>query len=130
MKTLFRHLLILLALTPAAFASTDKNCGCTCCADKPKGEACCCAPTQAAKADDIQRHSLRGVVTRIDATRSALMVKHEEIPGVMRAMTMLFKVDAATLAAVKPGDTITGLMSRQGTDWVLENVKVTDAKKS
>jgi Cu/Ag efflux protein CusF len=130
MKTLFRQLLTLLALSPAVLASTDKNCGCTCCVDKPKGEACCCAPTQAAKADDIQRHSLRGVVTRIDADRSALMVKHEEIPGVMRAMTMLFKVDAATLASVKTGDTITGLMSRQGSDWVLENVKVTDAKKS
>lgn len=130
MKTLFRHLLVLLALSPAAFASTDKNCGCTCCADKPKGEACCCALAQAAKGDDIQRHSLRGVVTRIDADRSALMVKHEEIPGVMRAMTMLFKVDVATLAAVKLGDPITGLMSRQGSDWVLEDVKVTEPKKS
>lgn len=130
MNKRFRQLLVLLALSPAAFASSAKNCGCTCCADKPKGEACCCAPTQAAKADDIQRHSLRGVITRIDETRSALMVKHEEIPGVMRAMTMLFKIDAATLAAVKPGDTITGLMSRQGSDWVLEKVKVTNAKKS
>jgi Cu/Ag efflux protein CusF len=130
MNKRFRQLLVLLALSPAAFASSEKNCGCTCCADKPKGAACCCAPTPAAKTDDIQRHSLRGVITRIDETRSALMVKHEEIPGVMRAMTMLFKVDAATLAAVKTGDTITGLMSRQGSDWVLEKVKVTEAKKS
>jgi Cu/Ag efflux protein CusF len=81
-------------------------------------------------ADAIKRHALRGVVTRVETERSALMVKHEEIPGVMRAMTMMFRVDAATLAAVKPGDAITGLMSRQGPAWVLEEVKVVPPKKS
>ena len=77
----------------------------------------------AAKNDAVKRHPLRGVVTAVDAERSTLMVKHEEIPGVMRAMTMAFKVDAKTLAAVKKGDAVTGLMSRQGKDWVLENVQ-------
>lgn len=86
------------------------------------------APGKTAEAP--KRHPLRGVVTRVDAERSALMVKHEEIPGVMRAMTMLFKVDAATLKAVKAGDAITGQMSRQGSDWVLEDVKLAEAKKS
>jgi Cu/Ag efflux protein CusF len=56
------------------------------------------------------------------------MVKHEEIPGVMRAMTMMFKVDAATLKNVQKGQTITGQMSRQGNDWVLEDVKAVAAK--
>ena len=50
-------------------------------------------------------------------------MKHEEIPGFMRAMTMQFKVDAPTLAAAKVGVTLTGQMSRQGKDWVLEAVK-------
>ncbi len=71
----------------------------------------------------IKRHPLRGVITGIVAEKSALMVKHEAIPGVMRAMTMLFKVDAATLKNAKEGQAITGLMSRQGNDWVLEDVK-------
>jgi Cu/Ag efflux protein CusF len=84
----------------------------------------------AADKSETKRHPLRGVITRIDAERSALMVKHEEIPGVMRAMTMLFKVDAATLKQAKEGQTITGLMSRQGNAWVLEEVKAVDAKKS
>jgi Cu/Ag efflux protein CusF len=39
-------------------------------------------------------------------------------------MTMLFKVDAATLQAARKGQTITARMSRQGNDWVLEDVKV------
>jgi Cu/Ag efflux protein CusF len=43
-------------------------------------------------------------------------------------MTMQFKVDAATLKAAKVGDAITGLMSRQGTAWVLEDVKPAAAK--
>lgn len=77
----------------------------------------------AAKTDAVKRHPLRGVVTAVDAERSTLMVKHEEIPGVMRAMTMAFKVDPKALAAVKKGDAVTGLMSRQGKDWVLENVQ-------
>ena len=77
----------------------------------------------AEKADAIPRHPLRGVITAIVADQSALRVKHEEVPGVMHAMTMQFKVDAATLKAAKVGDAITGLMSRQGNTWVLEDVK-------
>ena len=70
-----------------------------------------------------KRHPLRGVITSVIADKSAFMIKHEEIPGVMRAMTMLFKVDEATFKAFKIGDALTGLMSRQGNTWVLEDVK-------
>lgn len=80
------------------------------------------APTAAKK------HPLRGVITGIMADRSALLVKHEAIPGVMRAMTMMFRVDSATLATAKEGQAITGLMSRQGDAWVLEEVKSAPAK--
>lgn len=75
-----------------------------------------------------KKHPLRGVITGIMADRSALLVKHEAIPGVMRAMTMMFRVDPATLAAAKEGQAITGLMSRQGDAWVLEDVKPAPAK--
>jgi len=70
-----------------------------------------------------KRHPLRGVITGVLAEKSAFMVKHEEIPGVMRAMTMMFKVDEPALKTYKIGDTITGLMSRQSTGWHLEEVK-------
>lgn len=78
---------------------------------------------------DGKRHPLKGVVTAVDTGLSALRVKHEEIPGVMRAMTMLFKVDAATLKAVKPGDAITALMTREEGEWRLYEVKVVEAAK-
>lgn len=130
MKT--TRLLPLLPLAAAAlFAAEGKNCGCDCCKERPKGTACCCfedtpaAPAAATAANDgIKRHDLRGVVTNVYADRSALLVRHEEIPGFMKPMTMLFKVDAAALQAARKGQTITARMSRQGNDWVLEDVKV------
>ncbi len=106
-STLFASLLIL-ALAPLAVRAADT---------KP-----------AEKSEAVVRHPLRGVITSVMSEQSAFMVKHEEIPGVMRAMTMMFKVDEATFKAFKAGDTITGLMSRQGRNWVLENVKPAAAK--
>ena len=85
--------------------------------------------TSAAAPAAPKRHPLRGVITSVVADKSAFMVKHEEIPGVMRAMTMMFKVDATALKTFKAGDALTGLMSRQGNTWVLEDVKPAPAAK-
>ncbi len=143
MKFLTLLILALAALAPvtlraAAEKPAAKNCGCDCC----KGKAVCCCNTEAAAsaspaaanpsapaaAPEIKRYALRGVVVAVDADKSALRVKHEEIPGFMRAMTMQFKVDASTLTAAKVGAALTGQMSRQGKDWVLEDVKFEPAK--
>ena len=99
---------ILLAISPAALIAAEKS---------PTPPAAAEAPAAP------KRHPLRGVITSVIADKSAFMVKHEEIPGVMRAMTMLFKVDEATFKAFKVGDALTGLMFRQGNSWVLEEVK-------
>lgn len=70
-------------------------------------------------------HPLKGIVVDVMTDKSALLVKHEEIPGVMRAMTMMFLVDADTLAHVKKGDAITGQMGRdENKKWILRDVKV------
>ena len=103
MKPTLLATLLVLAAAPVAIFSADAK--------------------TAEKSDAVQRHPLRGVITSLVTEKSAFMVKHEEIPGVMRAMTMMFKVDDATLKAFKQGDAITGLMSRQGPNWVLEEVK-------
>jgi Cu/Ag efflux protein CusF len=109
MKSSLFAALLLLALAPAAVTAADAK------PAEKSGEA-------------AKRHPLRGVITSVIAEQSAFMVKHEEIPGVMRAMTMMFKVDEPTLKAFKPGDTITGLMSRQGRNWIIEEVKPAAAK--
>lgn len=70
-------------------------------------------------------HPLKGIVVEVMTDKSALLVKHEEIPGVMRAMTMMFLVDAETLGRVKKGDTITGQMGRdENKKWILRDVQV------
>jgi len=70
------------------------------------------------------RHAIKGVVTGHYAERQSLIIKHEEIPGVMRAMTMAFKVDEATFKAAKQGDHIVGQMSREPDGWRLHDVKL------
>ena len=118
-----------LGLGQALHAAPGVNCGCSCCKDRPKGEACCCnEPAKAESAGEVKRYPLKGVITSVLPDRSALMVKHEEIPGFMRAMTMMFKVDAATLKSAKKGDAVTGMMSRRGDDWILEDVRPAKAK--
>lgn len=75
-------------------------------------------------------HPLTGVVTEVMAERSALMVKHDEIPGVMRAMTMMFRVEADVLAKVKKGDAIKALMGRdEDRKWILREVEVVTPAK-
>ena len=102
----------LLVLAPA-FGASDK--------DTPK------VPAPGKSDATAKQHPLRGVITAVDAERSSLMVKHEEIPGVMRAMTMLFRVDEATLKSAQKGQTITAKMSREGDEWRLHDVKVVSA---
>jgi len=129
MKMKIRPILALLALMPAALLALDqrdtqsKNCGCSCC----KGKAVCCCneekSTDAAKPDEAKRFPLKGVVVDILAGQSALLVKHEEIPGYMMAMTMMFKVDAATLKAATKGQAITGTLVERKDGFWLEDVK-------
>lgn len=129
--TLLVALLSLLATARLAHAAdSSQNCGCSCCAGK---STCCChpsgesgprtAPSADSHAVPSARHPLKGIITAIDAERSALMVKHEEIPGFMRAMTMLLKVDAATLQAARKGQAITGTLVQRDDGFWLEDMK-------
>ncbi len=92
-------------------------------------QACTCgdaaaAPVAVSEKDAPARHPLKGVVVDVLADKSALLVKHEEIPGVMKAMTMLLKVDEAALKAFKKGDAITGQLTGKPDGWWLEAVAV------
>jgi Cu/Ag efflux protein CusF len=120
--------LLLLALAPALALASARNCGCGCCKGK---EVCCCFPADAAAKKPsaaAASHPLRGVVVNVHPDQSALMVKHEEIPGVMRAMTMMFKVEPAALKVATKGASITGQMSRRDGEWWLHDVKPAKAK--
>ena len=83
--------------------------------------ACNCDAAPAAATTNIQaRHPVRGVVMDVLPTQQALLVKHEAIPGFMAAMTMLFKVDAPTLAAAQKDRPLTGEIFQHNGDWWLE----------
>lgn len=70
-------------------------------------------------------HPLTGVVVEVMAEKQALLVKHDEIPGVMRAMTMMFRVEAGVLGQVKKGDAIKAQMGRnEENKWILRDVQV------
>jgi Cu/Ag efflux protein CusF len=70
-------------------------------------------------------HPLRGVVTRIIADKKLVMVKHEEIPGFMMAMTMAFIVPADIYPALTPGTRLAAtLLPRQADGWHLEAVRL------
>jgi Cu/Ag efflux protein CusF len=90
----------------------------------------CCASAQTSSASTdaaapaIKTHPLKGVVMALLPEKTALLVKHEEVPGVMRAMTMMFKVEPAVLTQVKRGDAIKALMSRREDGWWLTEVAV------
>jgi Cu/Ag efflux protein CusF len=126
---LTRWFTLLAAFLPAALfaGANEKNCGCDCCKGK---EVCCCRTEAAAEpAPAPQAHPLKGVVMGLMAEKTALLVKHEEVPGVMRAMTMMFKVDPAVLQQVKRGDAIKALMSRRDDGWWLTAVEVVPSAK-
>lgn len=122
-------LFLLTGLVSVLAAEAAKNCGCDCCKGK---ETCCCAPAAAATepakpaapAEQPKAHPLKGVIMGVMADKTALLVKHEEVPGVMRAMTMMFKVEPAVLEKVKRGDAIQARMQRRADGWWLIDVEV------
>ena len=124
MKLRLLVLVSLLALPFAAFAATEKNCGCDCCKGK---EVCCCNVDEAAGSAELAPgfHHLTGVVTNVMAERQALLVKHDEIPGFMKAMTMMFLVEPEVLEKVKKGDAIKAHIGRdENNKWILRHVQV------
>jgi hypothetical protein len=94
-----------------------------------ENESCACASNTAAPtpsstgqtetSEPIRGYSLRGVVVDVLPQKGGLLVKHEEIPGVMKAMTMLLKVDETTLQAVHNDQAVTGLLVRRADGWWL-----------
>ncbi len=115
MKTFLKLLLALAAGSPAIAAT--QNLGAA-----PR-------PTPVAAAKQEQRFPLKGVITAVYADKGTLLIKHEEIPGLMKAMTMAFRAEDPVFKKVKQGQNITATVIVREDDFWLEDVKTTDAKK-
>ncbi len=123
MNLSFRPLLIALAwLASTTLAGAACQCGDAC----PCNAPCACAAGAETDAAPVDKgHPLKGVVQTVMAERSALLVAHEEIPGFMKAMTMMFQVDPEWLPKVKEGDSLTGTMKRSKSgSWLLEEIQI------
>ena len=85
----------------------------------------CCISTPTPSSTATASHPLRGIVQSVVAERQSILVKHEAIPDVMSAMTMLLQVDPGFLNQVAVGDTITARLFRNDDGkWALEKVIV------
>ncbi len=85
------------------------------------------ACTRSAPPASGQRHPLEGKVVEVDLANRTVTVAHEDVPGVMPAMTMPFVVlekDAALLRGVSPGDEVTASLVVSDSRYWLEDLVV------
>jgi len=106
MKAKLLFLAALLAFAPVAHSSTGQPAAETA---QPLAEA--------------KRYPLCGVIVEVQINASALLVNREDVAGLMPAMTMLFKVDAATLKAAAKGQRITATLVQREDGFWLDNVR-------
>lgn len=70
-------------------------------------------------------YDARGVVEDVDAERGQVLIEHEDVPGLMPAMTMNFAVpDAEVLAALAPGQEIEFELRFTGRSYEVESFEV------
>lgn len=90
----FAAMLLLLGAGAGAHAAS---------ADTPPPPASASSPTNPS-------HPLRGEIVRLNPTRRTLLVRHEEIPGYMPAMTMEFNAPGLDFAQFRVGQKIAAQM--------------------
>ncbi len=89
------------------------------------------SPSNPAEAGTKTYH-LRATVLGKNLATTEVTVKHGDIPGLMPAMTMVYKVkDPAVVEELQPGDGIAAdlLVSANGQDYLLDNVVITDQSR-
>lgn len=108
MKTPFRMLLLacLVLVAPAASHADDAP-----------------APTAPA-ADNAPRYPFHGVIKGLFPEKGMLLIKHDEVPGLMKGMTMGFRVQPEVFHQVKKGETIDATLVVREDDFYLENIKI------
>jgi protein SCO1 len=66
-----------------------------------------CVLAAAASCSNAKRYEMRGQVLGVNRDKMEILVKHDDIPGLMAAMTMPWKVETANmLETIGPGDII------------------------
>lgn len=75
-----------------------------------------------------RRYDLSGKIIAMDAKAHELTIQHQDIPGLMKGMTMPFRVkDDWVFQAAHPGDSITATLVISGDSSHLENPVITQS---
>ncbi len=94
----------------------------------PRNEPVARGAAEPAASPNEKRHPLTGVILAVDRQARLLRVRHDEIPGLMPAMTMEFSVSAGDAANAKAGQRIRAeLVTSGGGDFRLEKIWPDDA---
>jgi protein SCO1/2 len=68
---------------------------------------CARSPEAGAQTQAASTYTATGVVKSIDAAQKSVLIAHEDIPGYMKAMTMLFDLrDVEQVKGIAPGDRV------------------------
>jgi protein SCO1 len=79
---------------------------------------CSTSPAPAERLYDV-----KGKVVAVDAQKSSVTLDHEDIPGLMQAMTMEFTVpDRAVLNGIAIGDSVRGRIRKDEGGYVLRSL--------
>ena len=72
--------------------------------------------------DDLPGYPITGEILEVKAAENVLVLKHEEIPGYMPAMTMEFSVSPGDVANAAPGKRIRARLIEQDGNFRLERI--------
>jgi protein SCO1/2 len=69
-------------------------------------------------------YDVKGKVVAVDAQKPSVTLDHDDIPGLMQAMTMEFAVrDAKVLAGIAVGDSVRGRIRKDDGGYVLRSLE-------
>jgi protein SCO1/2 len=93
------------------------------------GLPACDAGAPAAGAGDVRRYDVRGVVEDVDPGHGQVLLDHEDIPGLMPAMTMTFDVpNAALLGRLAAGQRIEAKLEVSEGHFRLVDARIVEEK--
>jgi len=69
-------------------------------------------------------YAIKGKVVAVDPDKTEITLDHEDIPGLMKAMTMSFKVEnPKLLSGLKAGDQVQGRVKKGESDYVITQLE-------
>ncbi|MBX9622637.1 MAG: copper-binding protein [Gemmataceae bacterium] len=80
----------------------------------------CQGPSGPSGKDQAKLYDVTGTVVSVDPGKKSVTLDHQDIPGLMKAMTMDFSVeDEKVLGGVSAGDKVAGKVKHEGGKYVV-----------